>query len=304
MAKKCQCDETRPICQRCIKSKRACLGYKDVKGFFFRDDTEAVERKAIASQVRATKQASHESSKALVIRQHDDPSSSCSSPQSDIDFISSSLPQCPEDSAVCYFMTNYVMRSRHPETSRGFMEHLLPFYVSSSSNSPLSFATTATALYAHRELIPGTAARSAARARAVANYVEALRLINLAIQDPKEAKSDSLLMAVLLLGLYEVSAGLTICTLSEHLLQRVLMLTCKLANCCNRDFYPLCRTSYARGCCLGQIPRTGPIQIRRLDTTLPSGTNSIGMPKGLDFAYIGGGAYCRLGAALYSKFYT
>jgi len=28
------------------------------------------------------------------------------------------------------------------------------------------------------------------------------------------------------------------------------------------------------------------------------------MPKGPDFAYIGGGAYCRLGAALYSKFYT
>lgn len=107
-------------------------------------------------------------------------------------------------------MTNYVMRSRHPETSRGFMEHLLPFYLSSSSRSPLSLATTATALYANRDVFPDTVAITAARKRATTNYVEALRLINLAIQDPKEAKSDSLLMAVLLLGLYEVRAGLIV----------------------------------------------------------------------------------------------
>ena len=47
--------------------------------------------------------------------------------------------------------------------------------------------------------------RNAVKARAIVNYVDALRLINVAIQDSEEAKSDSLLMAVLLLGLYEVS---------------------------------------------------------------------------------------------------
>ncbi len=84
------------------------------------------------------------------------------------------------------------------------MEHLLPFYTSTSSNSALSFATTTTALISKRG-IAGCAARNATKARAIANYVETLRLINVAIQDPQEAKSDSLLMAVLLLGLYEVS---------------------------------------------------------------------------------------------------
>ena len=101
-------------------------------------------------------------------------------------------------------MTNYVMARRHPEASKGFMEHLIPFYSKTSSKSPLAFATTATALFSTRDpcICPPTAF---IEAKALANYVESLRLIKVAIQDPLEAKSDSLLVAVLLLGLYEVS---------------------------------------------------------------------------------------------------
>ncbi len=184
-----------------------CLGYKDTKNFFFRNDTEAVERKAQASRIRATKQASHDSnSKAVVVRRNDEGSSSsdCSSPESNGDWISSPLPQDLEENSLCYFMTNYVMRRRHPEACKGFMELLIPIYTTASSRSALSLATTATALYSTRYPYR-TPSANAVQARAIANYVDALRLINVAIQDPEEAKSDSLLMAVLLLGLYEVS---------------------------------------------------------------------------------------------------
>ena len=167
-----------------------------------------VERKAKASRIRAAKQESRDSSKAVMIRQRDDSSSISSSsyPSSGLDMscIPSSLPQCMENNAVCYFMNNYVLVSRHPDTRRGFMEHMPSFYTVARVESPLSLATTAIAMFSTRN-VPAGAARRAMVIKAVAKYVEALRLINVAIQDPQEAKSDELLMAVLLLGLYEVS---------------------------------------------------------------------------------------------------
>ena len=171
-----------------------------------------VKRKAKASRIRAAKQASYKRSNELVVQRSDGSSSSSSpEPKPDIDFISSSPSECPEDNSVCYFMANYVMVRRHPETSKGFVEHLVPFYSRTSSNSPLAFATTATALLSTRYpyVCPP---RAAIKARALLSYVEALRLIKVAIQDPQEAKSDSLLMAVLLLGLYEVGISLIITT--------------------------------------------------------------------------------------------
>ena len=139
-----------------------------------------------------------------MIRRHDESSSSYSSPEPEINFISPSLMECPEDNSLCYFMTNYVMVRRHPETSKGFVEHLVPFYSKAASRSPLAFAITATALFSTRYPYSDPL-RVTIKAKALASYVEALRLIKVAIQDPQEAKSDSLLMAVLLLGLYEVS---------------------------------------------------------------------------------------------------
>ena len=206
-----------------MTSKRTCLGYKDEQDFFFRNDTETVERKAKASQLRAAKQASRDSSKAVVIQRCDDSSPSCSS-DSDVDFIRSSLPECLEDNSLCYFMTNYVMCSRHPETRKGFMEHLVPFYTSSSSSSPLSLATTATALCSTR--YPSSSPiRSTIKAKAIAKYLEALRLTKVAIQDPQEAKSDSLLMAVLLLGLFEVRLWILVSIFRACRLHRGFMLS-------------------------------------------------------------------------------
>ena len=90
---------------------------------------------------------------------------------------------------------------RHPETSRGFLEILLPIYQESSRSSPLSSTTSAVALLMLGARPDHRFMQQMGRA-ALGN---ALGVINKAIQDPIQSKSDEVLMGVLLLGFAEVS---------------------------------------------------------------------------------------------------
>src|SRR5262245_46815236 len=36
-----QCDEGKPVCTKCIKSKRRCLGYREEADLLFRNETQA-----------------------------------------------------------------------------------------------------------------------------------------------------------------------------------------------------------------------------------------------------------------------
>lgn len=90
----------------------------------------------------------------------------------------------------------------HPDFQCGFFQYLRPLYTTARHNSILSLATSAVALtIAGRH--PGR--KSSARL-AQSMFGMALRGTSLALEDPILSLQDETLMAVLVLGFYEVSA--------------------------------------------------------------------------------------------------
>jgi hypothetical protein len=105
-----------------------------------------------------------------------------------------------EAAATVFFFQNHATRPRQAQGMRGYLEYLVDMYMDSSPDTLIRKATHAVALAAlsnyHRT--------SALRLRANKQYVRALQEIRLALQDPVAARSDELLMTILLFSLYEV----------------------------------------------------------------------------------------------------
>ncbi|KAF5659555.1 hypothetical protein FHETE_9339 [Fusarium heterosporum] len=97
-----KCDETRPACLRCVKSRRPCPGYKDDTLLFFRHYAPA--------------------NVVLV------PALERWTPSSDYLF---------ETTAIDVFLNNVVVRSRDRSHSRGFLDGMHHIFTSSATNSTL-----------------------------------------------------------------------------------------------------------------------------------------------------------------------
>ena len=107
----------------------------------------------------------------------------------------------PEQQAICAFFLDFVLLPRHPGSVQGHLEHLLPLYQKTTPDSPLSLATSSVALV----LSGSPQKRKDDRQLARKIFSKALQKVNAAIRNPTESKKDETLMAVLLLGLFEVS---------------------------------------------------------------------------------------------------
>jgi hypothetical protein len=106
-----------------------------------------------------------------------------------------------EDRAAAFFVTNYVIGDHGP--TRGHLDRLADLYESDSLDDSLVAAVHAVGLigYSHSvkapELLP----------KAQSQYTKALRLTNAALRCPTAVKKDSTLMAILILGIYEIFTG-------------------------------------------------------------------------------------------------
>ena len=106
----------------------------------------------------------------------------------------------PEQQAICAFFLDFVLLPRHPDSVRGHLEHLEPLYRKASPGSPLSLATSSVALV----MSGNSQMRAADQQLSRTTFGRALQKTSAAIRDPVESIKDETLMAVLLLGLYEV----------------------------------------------------------------------------------------------------
>ena len=106
----------------------------------------------------------------------------------------------PEQQAICAFFLDFVLIPRHPDSTQGHLEHLFPLYTRTTPDSPLSLATSSVAL----AFSGNSPARQNDRSLGRTIFGRALRKTSAAIRNPSESKKDETLMAVLLLGLYEV----------------------------------------------------------------------------------------------------
>lgn len=111
------------------------------------------------------------------------------------------LAESEETHALSFFVSTFVVYPRIMPADRDFLG-LLPFFFETLTiGSPLSLALAATSylLFGKREYkLQGF------ESRAFVHYGKALRATSLALQDPVKSMADEILMAVCLLGLYEV----------------------------------------------------------------------------------------------------
>ncbi|KAL9124221.1 MAG: hypothetical protein Q9217_006428 [Psora testacea] len=204
--RKIKCDEGRPACSQCIKTKRTCPGYVARFDLVLRDQTNAVRQKAQRKKelpsVSQKTTSSSEASYAYALAGSGEGSSSCAvvkRSNSSAEAVPRMFDDLPEQQAICAFFLDFVLLPRHPDSVRGHLEHLLPLYQRTSPHSPLSLATSSVAL----AVSGNSQSRPWNQQRARTTFGQALKKTSAAIRDPIESFKDETLMAVLLLGLFE-----------------------------------------------------------------------------------------------------
>jgi hypothetical protein len=190
-----------------VRTKRKCPGYRDQFDLAWRDQT-TVAKKSVERGKRAHKKEE---------RQY----SSSSSSSEIIDFTpileeskefsaptllptpspSPTLQGPPEDHAICFFFTRYVLPQRDPLARRGFLEYTLPIYSKSGPHSPLKLSIMAVAT----SMLSGAMNQGDDPPLARSFYLGAVQRMKERVTEAKGCADDESLMAVMLLQMYEVS---------------------------------------------------------------------------------------------------
>ncbi|KAJ5551847.1 hypothetical protein N7535_000207 [Penicillium sp. DV-2018c] len=216
--RKIRCDQVRPACSQCTRAKRDCPGYRDQLSLMFRDESKSVVRKAAAS-THKTKRSDRPARKAIPER---NPVRPGRSPvvvvESGFDFntdpqhayLLRQLGQRPLEiqpsqeleaakyEAICYFLRSNALPGTF-WTSEVISKFLLQEGGPASQKAmQASVVATATAMLSRVRKIPSL------RDVAHREYGSALRLLNFALADIDEAKSNQTLGTVVLLAIYEV----------------------------------------------------------------------------------------------------
>ncbi|ESZ96651.1 hypothetical protein SBOR_2961 [Sclerotinia borealis F-4128] len=218
-----KCDETKPTCLQCQKSRRQCPGYKDDFDLVFRNETIATERRARRSfknkkgnnnnihvrsgngdrKVSTVSSASSADAKIMYsttgmdlakIESDNDPSSS------DALGLQVAFTSSIEQQAPCYFMSNFVIIPQSGQI-RGSFDWVLPLIKTEppASALSLSFQAVAMASLANKPNARGSNLMHSA----IDQYAKALKVVNLALQNPVQQKSDQTLASIILLGFFE-----------------------------------------------------------------------------------------------------
>ncbi|KAK0741925.1 hypothetical protein B0T21DRAFT_360364 [Apiosordaria backusii] len=193
-----KCDEGKPTCKRCEKSRRECGGYRPEFEIVHRDQTKSTVHRLRSSKTSAPSPhsgAAESSSRALVFVQEEpqswDRDSSSPSP-----VLTVPLAQ----RASCYFASNFILMPLE-RTPHGFMEFLVPLIESEPPGSCLRYAFNACAfalLNHHNRSDSVDLAQLSLK-----EHTLALGETHKALSHPTKATSHATLATVLLLSLYE-----------------------------------------------------------------------------------------------------
>ncbi|KAL0938554.1 negative acting factor [Colletotrichum truncatum] len=215
--RKVKCDEGKPFCLRCTKSKRHCPGY----GAVVRDQGKLSPEKL--KKMRAGSSDSTNAvdpsiplktspegdccldTSAITPRRGSSPSFRLGDKEGDLVSVLERVPGGLMDSldeqASCLFLSEYV-NVPLTATARGHYSFLPRFLGSGTVSVCLSQAFKATSMVT-LAMRQSKGSRGPALIRAQEHHLKALRAVGQALADPKEMKSDQTLGAVLMLALYE-----------------------------------------------------------------------------------------------------
>jgi hypothetical protein len=110
------------------------------------------------------------------------------------------LRPIPEEQALCFFFNHYVLPIRDPLARRGFLEHLGPFYTNADPQSPLKMAAMAVATC----MMSIGMGRPPDTPLSRSFYIRAVSRLKEQVSQRKACSGDELIVAVMLLQLYEV----------------------------------------------------------------------------------------------------
>ncbi|TAQ84730.1 hypothetical protein B7494_g6961 [Chlorociboria aeruginascens] len=208
-SRRIKCDETKPTCMACLRSKRVCPGYKDDFDIIFRDETKSTEKRwrtsknlNLANSQRSDQTAfPNDSTKGHTVRLGDAQHIMDPAEDSANLFLPEGLVVPVDQQAPCYFLSNYVITPRS-STTRGYFDFIIPIIKSEGPDSHFSVAFQAVSMasLANRPNIRG---RSNIMRVARSQYMKALKTVNLALQSPVDQKSDQTLAAIIMLGFFE-----------------------------------------------------------------------------------------------------
>ncbi|KAI1814142.1 hypothetical protein GGS20DRAFT_598426 [Poronia punctata] len=181
-----KCDEARPTCNQCTKSRRQCPGYKDEFDLVFRNETKATERRAQKFTRKIPMQK--------IVPQDPDGWAVVVLPSP-----SSVATMSIEERATCHFLSHFVLLP-HMGNTVGHMDFLPPLLKQTDPENHMHHAFKACALAFMNNR--GAAGNNLWQS-ALNEYSLALAGTNTALRDPKTQLADTTLAAVLLLGMFE-----------------------------------------------------------------------------------------------------
>ncbi|OHE96244.1 hypothetical protein CORC01_08462 [Colletotrichum orchidophilum] len=222
--RKVKCDEAKPFCMRCTKSKRHCPGYGPV----IRDPSKSYADKLKKMRTNSTDSTNStdmfyvdsstkpkngspgyccdwKTSESPPTRRHSSPFKIGTREGDLIEWfknIPGGLTNPLDEQASCLFLSEFV-NVPLTSTARGYYAFLPHFLGRGDISVCLSMAFKATSMAA-LAMRQSKGARGPALLRAQEHHVAALRAVGQAIADPEEIDSDQTLGAVLMLAFYEV----------------------------------------------------------------------------------------------------
>lgn len=171
-----------------MKAKRVCSGYSEGLDLVLRQQNEAAKA-GVDRRVHKSKSRSQTPDDVLDSR------------SSTALVVPHTLHEPEETNALCFFVSTFVLYQRDTQADRGFLE-LLPFLFNSLwPESPLSLCLAAASSLAFSIQDRGNLG---AERYAFSSYTKAVKATRAALEDPVESVADETLMAVCLLGFYEV----------------------------------------------------------------------------------------------------
>jgi transcription factor-like protein len=176
-----QCDQDTPTCSQCRRANRSCPGYRDQLSLMFRDESQAVVRKARAAASGRRGASPVHSSK----------------PQSCSPAIQP-FTLAAQEQGTNFFLSTYAWIGASSLIKRGFD-------YSPSSKLPLSEKALLSCISSlGMAALSGIQKSRPLRLTATREYTSALKLTNAALRDSTEAKTDATLTAIVLLSFFEV----------------------------------------------------------------------------------------------------
>lgn len=215
-ARKIRCDQARPACSQCTRAKRECPGYRDQLALMFRDESKAVIRKAEAGSAGPRRQTPQRSPRTASPKLP--PSESVEvDPSYLFDFNSDpqhrylmqqfwQLPlevqpaaDASKQEAICWFLRSNAVPGAF------WMTETVAHFLMNSGGTSSQRAMRASVVAVSSAMLSRVRKMASLRETARNEYGSALKLLNTALADLEEAKTNQALGAVILLAVYEVS---------------------------------------------------------------------------------------------------